>query len=409
VKYYIIFKYNSAQNFSTNDPYRNSTFPECTTYDATSQTYVGCQNCALATFTDFIVTFACFSIGNLCGSSSSGRRLADDDGGAVDDGGFSGEQTSVTSIQYSALLDTFTGVLGTNPFAASWQGAKGVFSFVLSLLMTFILGLVYFRRWDINDHNCMIYSGKEIQSQEEKGRARSKGGLKSGFGSFGGLDGANEPFESNKWAATSFFQPGLSQAGSVDDGEVFGAGDGASSSWSVVSSKDGVEEFEDIEVIDSYLEALIPIEGLNGGTVDIWMQLRAMFESHPLTGVFGGPSLKETRVLRWTTLCLVFLMTLFIDTLFFSTFYPSAGECETYTDETACITPQNSAVSSPLCTWGADRSLENGGTCAASPPPSDFVFAMIVVLMIIIIAVPLSFLYEYLLVSVCAFRPEFEV
>ncbi|KAJ1388431.1 hypothetical protein B484DRAFT_2442, partial [Ochromonadaceae sp. CCMP2298] len=29
VKYYIIFKYNSAQNFSTNDPYRNSTFPEC--------------------------------------------------------------------------------------------------------------------------------------------------------------------------------------------------------------------------------------------------------------------------------------------------------------------------------------------------------------------------------------------
>ncbi|KAJ1380916.1 hypothetical protein B484DRAFT_31370, partial [Ochromonadaceae sp. CCMP2298] len=139
------------------------------------------------------------------------------------------------------------------------------------------------------------------------------------------------------------------------------------------------------------------------------MQLQAMFESHPLTGVFGGPSLKETRVLRWTALCLVFLMTLFIDTLFFSTFYPSAGECETYTDEAACITPQNSAVSSPLCTWVADRSLENGGTCGASPPPSDFVFAMIIVLMIIIIAVPLSFLYEYLLVSVCAFRPEFEV
>ncbi|KAJ1429393.1 REJ domain-containing protein [Ochromonadaceae sp. CCMP2298] len=404
VQYYIIFKYNSAQNFSANNPYGNSTFPQCTTYDATSQRYVGCQDCALATYTDLNVTFACFSVGNLCGSSSR-RRLADDDG-AVDDGGF-GEQTSVTSIQYSALLDTFTGVLGTNPFAASWQGAKGVFSFVLSLLTTFILGLVYFRRWDISDHNCVMYSGTEVQS--EKGGAR--GGLNSGFGSFGGLDGAGS-FDSSDWAATSFFQPG-SQA----DSELFGGdggggggggGGGSTSSWSFDTSEEGCEEGCDMEVIDSYLEALIPIEGLNG-TVDVWMQLRAMLEAHPLTGVFGGPSLRETRVLRWTTLCLVFLMTLFIDTLFFSTFYPSAGECETYTDEVACITPQNSAVSSPLCTWGADRSLENGGSCAASPPPSDFVFSMIIVLMIIVIAVPLSFLYEYVLLSVCALRPAFEV
>ncbi|KAJ1435214.1 hypothetical protein B484DRAFT_275026 [Ochromonadaceae sp. CCMP2298] len=136
--------------------------------------------------------------------------------------------------------------------------------------------------------------------------------------------------------------------------------------------------------------------------------LHTLLRLHPYTVMFYTASLQCNRVLRWTLLVLSVLISIFIDTLFFSTFFPDTGECQLYTTEVDCIKPINKALSTPLCMWEVDIEVQAGGSCLLTPPPSDMTFVMILVLLTVVIAVPLSVIAEYFVVTYGVRRPAFE-
>jgi hypothetical protein len=117
--------------------------------------------------------------------------------------------------------------------------------------------------------------------------------------------------------------------------------------------------------------------------------------------MFFQPSLRNTRVVRWTNLMLTILLNLFIDTLFFGVFYPDTGSCESYTSKVDCLQYTNMATDDRVCQWStADK------TCSPNPPPSTYMYVVVVVMMTLIVSVPMGFLYEVVIWQYCVRRPK---
>lgn len=92
-----------------------------------------------------------------------------------------------------------------------------------------------------------------------------------------------------------------------------------------------------------------------------------------------GPSLRKTRVIRWTNMCLQTLITLFIDTMFYNIFYPPNSACTTYTTKSSCYIPKSMTDNSQtLCYWTIDTTVEYEGYCQLKAPPSEFTFLMVI-------------------------------
>jgi hypothetical protein len=461
--YYITLQYNQPVHTvgavgDSNADATNVTFPQCTTYDAASGLYKPCDGCEVSFYSNTNVTFACYDPTRLCSSANAvsledmRRRLGNDD--YADDAAGFGQQTSVTSIQYSALLDTLSSVLGQNPFNINFQQAKVIIAVVACLFGVFFLGFFYFRKWDIHDHNDFLYKYKEPPHLRVAGLAKDKARHdKSSF--FGSLYGsffygtqpatpAPTPPPRALAAKESFWGDLVTVKETT--ASVFTFGDDVFSPASMsfkdtnpadttnkrfgsrkASRKrlaqsnvgsyyetfaDDAEDFKEQEffqaVISNYIRTVLPIKNLDGKTLSLWNKTKAILSTHPLSTLLFSPSLQITRVHRWTMLCIYVLTNMFVDTLFFSTFYPDAGVCESYTAEADCVTPQNNALSTPLCTWTADASLQDGGSCGATPPPSDMMFTMILVMLTIIISVPMSFLFDFVMTTYCAKRPDFK-
>lgn len=65
----------------------------------------------------------------------------------------------------------------------------------------------------------------------------------------------------------------------------------------------------------------------------------------------------------------------------------------------------NDALNTALCTW-EDLTLEYGGSCTATPPPEDMMFVIILVMLTLVISVPLSFVFDFVMTTYCAKRPD---
>jgi hypothetical protein len=455
--YYISFQFNAPKSFDPNIDYvhasplelSNVTFPECTFFDPESQDYKPCEGCTISSYTNYNVTYGCYDIGSICGGGSSAekrlrRYLAGDDG--TDDGGYGGAQTSITSINFGALLSTFTGVLGGNPLAINFEKAKIIISFVICLVFIIYFGYWYFRRWDIHDRYTLIYTKPDPRLRLRQKIAEQSMKVPLGRESLftdSQSSGSNEDaplHEANPMHVTHSLPLPQRLSGSaantqrrsrfssmftrltdnVANAVVGQVKPHTSSNWdaglsgvkyATIVDADAEEENEKTafanEVINNYIHSVMPDERTYSEKTS-WTDIAfILMMQHPYTVMFFGPSLQNTRVIRWTSLVCGTLVGLFIDTLIFSTFFPDTGECETYTSEELCLLPLNSALGTPLCTWLADKTVTNGGSCTLTPPPEDMTFTMILVMLTVVISVPIGFALDGVVQMYCKYRPNF--
>lgn len=190
--YYITLSFNQPQNLTLEESLQkgNVTFPECTVYDAATKAYTSCNGCEVSTYSDNDVTFVCYDVSRLCNAGPSAanplvmqlqdelhfsRELQITDDDYLGNAEFS-TQTSFTSVQYSALVTTFANVLSTNIFKINYRAAKVTISVMAILVGVIIIGFLYFRAWDVHDHNKFLYKYKELphmRLKRRKDRAQS--------------------------------------------------------------------------------------------------------------------------------------------------------------------------------------------------------------------------------------------
>ena len=363
--YYISFPFSQQQQF-TNSTYettdinghavviRNETIPQCTQYfDGASIESKECSGCTAAYFSNDTVTFSCVNIANVCNSAFALRKLAvDDDTSKTDDYYASSLDQQAKNTVYQtaavgkAVASTFVAVLSIDPFAIDVEQAKGILAFVGSLVVLSMGGLLFFGRWDRQDKEYFL-----------KHRTKAL------------MDRVNN------FAMTEHL-------------DIVG---------------------EDIaELVSKRLKGMImrsmPIEIEEVSQMSFFKRyfVHPFLQHHEYFLPAGKPSLVNTRTTRWTSFCFAALLTMFLDTLFYSTFYADNGTCESYLDETSCLSEPNSVGygSSTKCLWDA----ENG--CSLAPPPATTMFSIIVSIINMLIALPISFLFDFLLTKICAKWPD---
>jgi hypothetical protein len=92
------------------------------------------------------------------------------------------------------------------------------------------------------------------------------------------------------------------------------------------------------------------------------------------------------------------LLNMFIDTLFFSQFYPDTGTCQNYNTKQDCL-----ANSADHCRWHIHNKK-----CEKEPPPKDLVFVMVVALLTVIVVAPLDLVIGYVMDEFASKRPILE-
>ena len=386
--YYISFNFDSKQDFSSET---NTTFPACTLYDTSTKSFVvGCPGCSIVSYTEFDVTYGCDDVSRLLANNHqqqqqlqkqqyryllynfSGNSMQittssstddastasngddgyvnDDDASAATDDDdssddyISGKQTSITSINYGALLSTFTSTLSGNPFAINFQESKIIIFLVSSIFITIVIGWMYYSRVDMMNRQKCIY----IQVKEKN----------------------NEYNEENDKAGYKNDDVNKNEDNDLNDNFVF----------SDLNSR--VEYINEI-VEKDFIEKVFEVDGFLSDKPFSLFEKKTEDED-------GEEEVDITSRLNvWISFWIQILASIFVDTLFFSTFFPDGGVCESYTTEATCIVPMNNAMNTPLCIWTAQKRITNGGTCSLSPPPADITFTFILVVLTIIVTIPI--------------------
>jgi len=383
--YYLTFQFDTLLNVSSvhySRQYKNFTSPNCTEYNPDSQSYDICSGCSLLSYTDKNVTFKCFNYGNLLDLSSSYEQSLtggdDTEDDASDDGAF-GKQTSITSINYGALLSTFTSVLSGNPFAIDFQKAKGIIIFVCTLAFVIMLGFVYFRRVDFMNNHLSVY-GQMNDESHISDNMKKVIYIKSSRNYKGSYDSSVN--------ADSYRD--INMLYDTEDGLI----------GEELGTLNDTPAYINQLVQEDFIDEVFPTEGyLSDSKV-------SMNESLGQIKLQKRKRKKATSKVRgWMEFWIDNLSCIFVDTLFFSTFFPDIGQCETYISESTCTTPLNSALNTPLCIWQKDLHVSNGGICSLAPPPPDMTFTLILAVLTVIVSIPITlFLRNFL--HFAFLRPE---
>ena len=193
----------------------------------------------------------------------------------------------------------------------------------------------------------------------------------------------------------------------TEDGVGLGVagGQGLGSSWDPSSPKAQYVR----ATVEDFLGSVLPedAQGVSQSSTPVTDFMVQILQEHDFTGMFFGESLQMPRMIRWARLCMAVLIIIFIDTLFFSTFFPDTGECESYETQQDCETPTNEGLDAPLCEW-EETSNANGGECSLKDPPEDLVFTMVLVMLTMIVGVPLVLVFDALLAAYCPLRPDLD-
>jgi hypothetical protein len=158
-------------------------------------------------------------------------------------------------------------------------------------------------------------------------------------------------------------------------------------------------------VMHEFLENAFPDDFLltHHGNATMRM-LDVVLKNHPYTAMFTGPSLSNTRTMRWLTLIRVILIALFVNTMFFYVFYPSDGTCTSLSTEAACLqTPSQINSQSHQCRWDPTGSPQ----CTVNPPPHNSTFKFVVAFLTILIVVPIDVTMGFVQNEFARKRPRF--
>jgi len=403
--YYLSFKFDIKQNFSS-----NTTFPACTQYNTESKAFVvSCPGCSIASYTNYNVTYGCDDISRLLAttsqqnqryryllSSSSSNSISstddvntetsgDDESYSVtDDGGddyFGGQQTSITSINYGALLSTFTSTLSGNPFAINFQQSKIIIFLVSSIFVTIVLGYLYYSRVDMMNRRKSMYTkvDKEICKKGDIDLSKDK---------FDNNDDKKK-YYNNKSVVFDKLDINRNISTSYDN-------DDNNNNYNLKDNDDDLlldvntrMKFINDIIENDFIDKVFELEGfLSDEPFSLFKKNENddKEEEDEEDEVDVTPQLNE-----WISFWIQILASIFVDTLFFSTFFPDSGECQTYTTEATCIIPMNNALNTPLCIWKAQQREREStvGTCSLSPPPANVSFTFILVVLTVIVTIPI--------------------
>jgi len=434
--YSIVFQFNSEQTSSMNvsDVYSNRTIPEAVTRTA-DDVYSNETGCTVVAYTAFNVTLECSDVRNLCSSSSTSsisntvttlknkfnniantydyatfslkggveivkmepderrlyeqefaRRLADDDAGA---------DPSPTK-QYAMILNSAAAVvvdtIATDPtdFAVLVNTKAGleVLIFIASVVVSFVIGLIFFARWDETDRIYLTYVQNAMQyaaASMVEADGAAKGALSRAFSS-----------NQVRTKTSSLGNSGrrIGDGDDDDEGPLIGG-----------------ETLVDTEVESNYSpqgESFIGVvfKGSSHSSVvekgQFWSHFgKTVLREQMFLSSFTFASTFNPRFYRWMGMYVELLLEMAIVATFFSVFFPAGVDCAQHDTKAACEDVIVSATQEPQCIFS-----DSSGECSVNEPSETPAFYLVLTLAVGTVMLPLL-LFILTMVDFCKCRPDF--
>lgn len=454
----------------------NETLPECTLYE--DGELVSCDGCLVDHYTNDTVVFACYDVSLICGegnaastrrSRRSSRRLFSLSGD--DDSQQALSTPTATTSQFAAIITntakSFALVLSANPFAVNIETAKPIIAFIGSLIMAIILGAFYFAAWDSEDYQQVLVYARpqdlemkkqvskiDMQSARQDRRKKRviEALLHSSPRSRRKLASSASPIRSP--LPSSSHSPSKSPTASVRNmsrkqssmmqTKSFRFRSKSSANFMLLSENPmktkstrimttkkqqqlkrrqsaliverKVDFTAERKAIAAFLEQTIPMTFSEGNfSLSFNRFLDTLLHTHSLSAMFFGASMSNTRLNRWFDLCVKLLLTLFLDTLFFGTFFADNGKCQGLVEEVSCESEINTATGYPYCSWNGAAINVDGTTvystssCVVNRPPNDLTYTLIIALLCFAIALPIDLTLDYIRLEICSRRPDLSI
>jgi len=133
---------------------------------------------------------------------------------------------------------------------------------------------------------------------------------------------------------------------------------------------------------------------------------RAALSRHRWIRMWFYSSLNYTRSLRFLALTNNIMILMFVNTLFYSEFFPSS--CRDYSasaggSNVTCLASTSSWSGHSTCLWDARH-----GICKINPPPSSLQFYAVVAIIVALFAIVPSTAMSFIMEEYCTKRPELE-
>jgi hypothetical protein len=383
----------SAAEKSKGEKRMNVTVPDCTLFNGVE--YVACKSCNISSYTDYNVTYHCYDITLLCPTSTrsniKGLRVGVDRGSVGDecngsdcngqfddtpiehtaerdrDLGANDDATSSTGtspsvsfgVVFHGVISVLSDILSTNPFALDTAGSVAVLSFMGSFVGFLLILLACFLRTDSLEKLHKRYVMKESEALarklfEEEIKQGGKGDIS---GSYRAHLTKIEQDRSKRSVMSTFIRSpttalhlvGLKSSGralqektpeenahyvyKTDTSSRFQVYDFPSSSESSETPTEGhsatQEQHEKTVVVAEFLHNLFPGQSMftkKRNAIDI------ISANHDYSRMFA-PSLIRSRTVRFIRSTTYLLTCVFIDTIFFSLYYPSNSSCHYMVDK----------------------------------------------------------------------------
>jgi hypothetical protein len=376
------FNFDAAVNYTSKPRGKtNYTIPVCTQYNGAA--YVPCNGCNISSYTNYNVTYSCYDVSQVCPTTVVRRRLEglniedDTEDAEINENIESstevtytrhlasnddGVATPANPTTYGTLIESIgaelSNVLSSNPFI---RPSIAVLVFVGCLSGFICIMLLCFLKQDEEEKTTKNYVKADVYAKARKlleedirnGRSgdrsvkyqdyltQCKGETVVGAGIVRKMQRLSSKGKGNvhtlrmksntqkhsnqndESMQSSFFK--ISQYNSASESESY--------CGSYTDSDDDFlhdgKSFEKEAAIVEFLHILFPGRAIFKGKSNFF-QIIAV--NHDYFKMFGGSTMTRSRTIRFLELVVLVLVTLFVDTVFFSIFYP-ANQCNINTDQ----------------------------------------------------------------------------
>jgi hypothetical protein len=379
--YTLAFQFASKQDFNFSAAARfngtiksksNFTIPACTQYSGVA--YLPCNGCNLTSYTNYNVTYTCYTIAKLCPvildrrvleedeiefeenstqstSTSTSRSISrslqtDDDGNT----GSSVASPATYGTLVRSVVDELSSVLSKNPFKKNLKQSTTVLIFVGCLTGFIAMMLLFLLKRDDEEKLQKTYVKTESDLKAKRLLVEDmKNGKRGDNGTLyqGHLSKFKQELKRNN-GVTSCFQRTAMSGYNIGLMKLFvkktADKQAVYPSFAANKSQDLKEESDTDTVDDAdeerkmwsteasiteFLHRLFPGHAIFTKKTNALVIIAV---NHDYFKMFGGSTMTRTRTIRFLGLVTLVLVTLFVDTVFFGVFYP-IDVCDLNTDK----------------------------------------------------------------------------